>query len=145
MIRCADPGDVPAMHAVYRNSLRGEPQERNFLRLVRRFPQLCCVASRGPAIVGYAIGRIHRGFLTRRDAAFLFSVAVVGAARGEGVGRALVQYFVDCGQSLGLAELDLEVERDNAAAGALYESFGLSTIESPPTGKPRTRFMAGKL
>lgn len=145
LIRSAGREDVPAMHALYRSSLQGVPQERTFAHLVRFFPQLCCVAVQDSRPVGYAVGRVHRGFLTKGAAAFLFSIAVDASVRGEGIGRALVQRFVDSARSLGLVELDLEVERDNVAARTLYESFSLGTLESPPTGKGSTSYMAAKL
>jgi len=133
------------MHAIYGSSLRGIPQERSFAHLVRFFPQLSCVAVHDARLVGYATGRVHRGFLTKGSAAFLFSIAVDSSARGEGIGRALMEYFVDSARSLGLRELDLEVERDNVAARALYESFGMKILDSQPTGQRSTSYMAGKL
>jgi len=145
LVRPATAADLPAIHAVYRASLRGEPQERNFARLARRFPHLCCVAVAEGRCVGYALGRVDKGLLTGQHAAFLFSIGVLTSEQGRGLGRVLVEFFREGARSLGLRELNLEVETENEAARSLYASLGLTILQAPRTGNPATAYMAARL
>jgi len=67
------------------------------------------------------------------DLMYVFTRA---AARGKGVGRALVQAFVDEGRTRGHRIVTLSVETDNAAAIALYEKLGFR-VTSPPQKEGR--------
>jgi ribosomal protein S18 acetylase RimI-like enzyme len=51
-------------------------------------------------------------------------VFVDEAARGTGLGRALVQAAIDRAAERGCRRVDLDVDEDNAPARALYGSFG---------------------
>lgn len=51
-------------------------------------------------------------------------VFVDDAARGTGLGRALVQAAIDRAAERGCRRVDLDVDEDNAPARALYASFG---------------------
>jgi ribosomal protein S18 acetylase RimI-like enzyme len=133
------------MHRLYRSAIPGPPQEFLYAHLVRHFPQLSAVAVAPEGLVGYALGRVQPGFLEPRPAAFLYSIAVAPSHRGRGAGRALFEFFCDGARLLGLREVDLEVERDNAPARSLYAAFGLTETEMPRTGKDRTVHMVGRL
>ena len=78
------------------------------------------VAERGGALVGSAM------VLFRRDsrAARLYSIAVDPAARGGGIGLALLRAGERAARARGADEMRLEVRADNAAAIALYEREG---------------------
>ncbi len=58
------------------------------------------------------------------DEAEILTVAVDPAARGQGLGRALLQAALDRGRAAGAASVFLEVAVDNAAARALYAAAG---------------------
>jgi len=64
------------------------------------------------------------------DVADLDRVAVVPAARGQGLGRELLRTLVDRARDLGAERMLLEVAADNSAAIGLYESFGFTTINT---------------
>ena len=67
-----------------------------------------------------------RGFSLLRtvaDEAELLLLAVSKAVQRRGVGRALLDHFVDQGRSNGVRRLHLEV-RDGNPAVAMYQSFG---------------------
>ena len=145
LLRPAGREDVTAVHRLYQANLEGGPQQANFERLIHRFPQLCWIASRDGECLGYAAGRVHRGFLTKRPSAFLFSIAVTETARGLGMGRALVEAFWDSAKSLGLAEIDLEAEQGNDVALRLYTSLGLEPLRVPRTADEHTVYMAARL
>jgi [ribosomal protein S18]-alanine N-acetyltransferase len=78
------------------------------------------VAERGGALVGSAM------VLFRADsrAARLYSIAVDPAARGGGLGLALLRAGERAAGARGATEMRLEVRADNAAAIALYEREG---------------------
>lgn len=62
------------------------------------------------------------------DVADLRRIAVVSAARRHGVARELLSALVGRAAERGAARILLEVADGNAAAIALYESFGFATI-----------------
>ncbi|OYR34185.1 GNAT family N-acetyltransferase [Vibrio parahaemolyticus] len=54
-----------------------------------------------------------------------FGIAVAKTSRGKGVGRLLMEFLLSyCDEQLNLTRLELEVHANNAAALALYKSFG---------------------
>jgi ribosomal protein S18 acetylase RimI-like enzyme len=97
------------------------------LRLIRdcaRHPtSMFLVARDGAAIVGFVVAR--PGALARMQHAPKLEIIVDATARGRGVGRALMAACVDWARSTPMVEkLGLSVFADNAAAIALYRSFG---------------------
>ena len=60
--------------------------------------------------------------ITQERQAFVAYVAVSAQARGQGVGRALIQAAIAEGQRRNLPHISLMVSADNQAARALYES-----------------------
>lgn len=52
-------------------------------------------------------------------------------ARGAGLGRALVQAAIAAARARGARRMELDVNERNAAAIALYESFGFSATNNP--------------
>ncbi|MDF3071645.1 MAG: family N-acetyltransferase [Polyangiaceae bacterium] len=56
-------------------------------------------------------------------------LGVVAAARGRGVGRALLAHAEALARSLGCVKLSLEVLEDNSLARGLYASFGFRDYE----------------
>lgn len=81
------------------------------------------------------------GFILARvagDEAEILTLAVSPAARGQGLGRALLRAAAGHAQTLGAAKLFLEVGSDNPAALALYAHQGLA-----PVGR-RKAYYAGR-
>ncbi|MGM1028718.1 MAG: ribosomal protein S18-alanine N-acetyltransferase [Actinomycetota bacterium] len=60
------------------------------------------------------------------------TIAVAEAARGRGIGRALLAELLAEAERRGVRELFLEVRADNPAARALYESVGFREIGVRP-------------
>lgn len=71
-------------------------------------------------LLGYALV-FHA---SRHRIARLYSIAVATAARGRGVGRALMDEVISGARQREARELRLEVRKSNAAATALYEQLG---------------------
>jgi ribosomal-protein-alanine N-acetyltransferase len=73
----------------------------------------------------------HNGFVLARvagDEAEILTLAVEPAARGRGLGRALLVSAANHSQSLGAATMFLEVGADNPAALALYAGLGFAKV-----------------
>ncbi|WP_146793755.1 ribosomal protein S18-alanine N-acetyltransferase [Agrococcus baldri] len=60
------------------------------------------------------------------------TIAVDAAARGRGIGRALLAELLAEAERRGVRELFLEVRADNPVARALYESVGFAEIGVRP-------------
>ena len=72
-----------------------------------------------------------RGFVLSRlaaDEAEILTIAVEGASRGRGVGRALLDEALRQASNAGAKAMFLEVGKDNAPALALYERFGFVKV-----------------
>lgn len=63
---------------------------------------------------------------------YVCNVAVSPGFRRRGVASALIQAQIDCGKENGLSEITLEVRSSNAAARALYETFGFVRLGTRP-------------
>ena len=73
-------------------------------------------------------GRVHGFSLLRTvaDEAELLLLAVARGAQRRGVGKSLLEHFVDHGRGNGIRRLHLEV-RDGNPAIAMYQDFGFKT------------------
>jgi ribosomal-protein-alanine N-acetyltransferase len=80
---------------------------------------------RSPGLFGALI------VLTRRNSriARIYSVVVSADARGQGLGRRLVEHSERAMAKRGCEALSLEVREDNAAARALYARMGYCLAE----------------
>jgi ribosomal protein S18 acetylase RimI-like enzyme len=74
--------------------------------------------------VGYVALMLGHSLEYRGRDAFLDELYVVPAARGNGFAKAAMEHVARACHELGVRALHLEVERDNAAAQALYRRFG---------------------
>lgn len=63
-----------------------------------------------------------------------FGISVDKAYWGLGIGRALTAACIQCARQAGYRQLELDVVRENAAAIALYESFGFVEYGCNPKG-----------
>lgn len=66
------------------------------------------------------------------DAFHLMNIAVVPEARGRGLGRALMDDFLADAATVGAPHAWLEVSVANAAALALYRSYGFEDVRIRP-------------
>lgn len=79
------------------------------------------VARRGSRVEGFAIASFHP--LARIG--YLYDLALRPECRGQGLGSALVAALMERFAAAGAVEIWCLVHEDNAAAGRLFESFGL--------------------
>lgn len=97
------------------------------------------LAREGEQALGVAI--CFKGFSSFRGQTLLniHDLAVAPAARGQGVGRALLRAVEQEARQLGGCKITLEVRSDNALAQGLYESVGFHASQ------PQTWFWSKEL
>lgn len=86
----------------------------------------------GGGLRGLAMRGLERP--ARPGVLLLEGICVAPAARGAGIGGALLQSFAAHGRSRGAAELRLEVARSNPRAAALYARHGFEEIARTAAG-----------
>lgn len=97
----------------------GDPwTARSFKDLIGEGHTRTLVAEDGGVIAGYAIGQVAGG------EGEVLNIAVDAPAQRRGIARALLDALLAQLKAGGAATVFLEVRRSNAAAIALYESFG---------------------
>jgi ribosomal protein S18 acetylase RimI-like enzyme len=79
---------------------------------------------------------------TGTDDCWLEDLYVADGARGSGLGRALVDAAFQRAKARGSRRIELDVNEQNTAALAFYESLGFTTEPKPPG---RTLFISRRL
>lgn len=120
-IRRATRTDLPALLALERSAFTTDHLSRRQYR--RHLPSATAVvlaAVDGSVLLGKAIVF----FRSQGDIARLYSIAVAHAARGRGLGQALLAAAEDAARERACTRMRLEVRQDNAGAIRLYERLG---------------------
>ncbi len=84
---------------------------------------MCIVAERDRQVVGFAHCVVHEATWETQPVCYLEDLFVDPAARGQGVGSALVDWLRNAMRAEGWARLYWMTRRDNATARALYDRF----------------------
>lgn len=127
MIRAASVSDIPALRRIEDDSFAVDRlTRRNFHHLLTKGKVSCLVHEDGGRIGGYALLL----FRARVPLARLYSFAVSPAARGNGIGRALLEACERETRARGLGRLRLEVRPDNEGARRMYRAAGFHEIET---------------
>lgn len=107
---------------------------QSFRRLMQRASAQVYVvhAPDSSQLLGYSL------LLTRKNSRIwrLYSLAVASVARGQGVGRLLLEHALQQARSGGAQAISLEVKCDNAAAIALYRDYGFEVVDLLPDYYP---------
>lgn len=117
-LRAAELHDVPAMLQV-ENAAASHPWTQALFESCfsdRYFNHV--VLSDLDVVVGFYIADYIAG------EASLFDIAVEPSQQGKGIGRQLLQHFLQHGLALGAEQFFLEVRASNSPAIALYQSAG---------------------
>ncbi len=85
----------------------------------------------GAAAAGIAQLRFRYGIWRAGGDCLLEDLFVAAAARGTGLGRALLEATLDRARARGCRRVELDVNESNAAALRLYESAGFSATANP--------------
>jgi GNAT superfamily N-acetyltransferase len=86
-------------------------------------------ARAGGELVGYACLYWHFSSLAARESVLMNDLFVSEAARGRGVGRALIEASAAVARGRGAAHLEWSTAPDNLAAQRLYDSTGAERSE----------------
>ncbi|MFC4827352.1 ribosomal protein S18-alanine N-acetyltransferase [Agromyces aurantiacus] len=128
MLRRARPGDLDAIMAIERTTFATDawPEHamRSELEGAHTYYLVVIDDERPDRPLAYA------GLLAPRGSGQgdIQTIAVDAAARGRGIGRALMHALIDEARRRGATELFLEVRADNPVARTLYESLGFEQI-----------------
>lgn len=78
---------------------------------------------------GLAVLRVRPSLWSPANEAYLAELYVVPAARGQGLGRALMEEALAASRAEGADRIELGTSEDDVAARALYESLGFVNRE----------------
>ncbi|MEJ2043766.1 MAG: N-acetyltransferase [Reinekea sp.] len=128
-IRRASAADLDAIDQVEQQSFSGEKFSRRQLRyLLTQAQAATWLAFSEELAVGYCIGLLPHISRPAR----LYSLAVLPVGRGQGIGSALIQQFIDTAMTRGYQRARLEVSEKNTIARRLYEQQGFADIKTLP-------------
>ena len=116
---------------------REQPSDASFEAGVRRLladPNTEFLLGGEPA-AGVCQLRYRYGLWYDGEDCWLEDLFVEEAARGSGLGRALVEAAIWRARERGCARVELDVNEANPAALALYESLGFESWSDPPGGR----------
>ncbi|HET6906809.1 MAG TPA: GNAT family N-acetyltransferase [Rhodanobacteraceae bacterium] len=120
-IRRARPPDLDALTALEEASFDHDRVSRaQFRRHIVSNSAAVLVAEERGRVLGGALLFFRRGARSAR----LYSIAIAHGARGQGLGKALLEAAEREARKRGSTAMRLEVRTDNAAAIALYEKRG---------------------
>ncbi len=100
--------------------------------LLRNDDTVLLLAGEGPH--GIAVLRFRLALWSAGLEASLAELYVVPAHRGNGIGRALMEYAVTVARQRGADTMEIGVDEPDLAARALYESLGFTNRTGPPPG-----------
>jgi ribosomal-protein-alanine N-acetyltransferase len=127
-VRVAAPEDLPAILAIERASFSDPWSRGSFVSLLERPRVFFAVAVDGPK--RDVVGHVVTWFVL--DEAELANLAVLPAARGRGIGSALLGAALAAAEARGATTMYLEVRASNRAALALYGSRGFREVGRRP-------------
>ncbi len=112
----------------YRHHLPAEVTDSAFARLIDpKAPLHGLVAERGGALLGFAHYQFHPSTWALRDYCYLEDLYVEPAARGGGVGRALIQGVYAEADRRGAATVHWLTQEFNSDGRALYDTLARRT------------------
>lgn len=137
-IDAAGPRDLPDVADLFRAYAAALPVDLNAQRFIEELAGLpgAYAPPRGALLLARAPSAEPLGCIALRpldaEACEVKRLYVVPAARGLGLGRALVAALIEEAQRLGYREMKLDTLPEMAAAVALYRRLGFAPI--PPYG-----------
>jgi ribosomal-protein-alanine N-acetyltransferase len=120
-LRRARPDDLAALVDLELASFAYDRMSARQFRRHLSSPSAAVLLAEGDdGLLGSTILFFRRGSTRAR----LYSLATAAAARGRGIGKALLNAAEDLARERGMHWISLEVRRDNSAAVQLYETHG---------------------
>jgi GNAT superfamily N-acetyltransferase len=130
-IRSVLPNDQPSWQRLWRGycdfyqaGLRDEVTQRTWQRILDPDSAIMCVlAEVDGQVVGFAHCVVHENTWETQPVCYLEDLYVDPAARGRGVGKALLEWLRNAMRAEGWARLYWVTHKDNRTARALYDQF----------------------
>ena len=125
LLRRAGVDDLDAIMAIEQATFATDAWSSELMRAELDNAHTYYLVAQGAGVEGYA------GLLAPQGAgqADIQTIAVVEGARGQGLGRTLMNALLSEARTRGADEVFLEVRADNLAAQHLYESLGFARID----------------
>ena len=131
LIRAATPADEPAWRdlwaqylAFYAVTLPDIVTRRTWFRAMDPLSPLNArLAVQGDRVLGFALSHWHLSTWAEGADGYLEDLYVTGAARGLGLGRALIDDLIEFAKTQGWSRLYWHTDEDNTRARALYDSY----------------------
>jgi GNAT superfamily N-acetyltransferase len=131
LIRDAAPADEARWRALwqaylayYRTDLAPQVTDATWARIVDPDSRMSCrVAELDGAVVGFAVWHHHLASWHVADDCYLEDLFVDPAARGGGIGRALLDDLFALARARGFGRIYWHTNTGNARARALYDSY----------------------
>jgi ribosomal protein S18 acetylase RimI-like enzyme len=99
---------------------------------LREHPErLIRLALHGPQVVGAAVCFIGFSTFSAKPRLNVHDLCVLGAHRGQGLGRGLLESVLEGARAAGCSGVTLEVRGDNEVAQRLYRSLGFNGGSAP--------------
>lgn len=121
LLRPPEPRDGAALHRLIGNC---PPLDENsvYCNLLQctHFAETSVLAESGAGLLGAISAYLIPG---REDTLFVWQVAVDKSARGQAIGRRMLNHILARTQCAGVRYLETTVTRDNAASWAMFEGF----------------------
>ena len=125
LLRRAGLDELDAIMAIETATFATDAWSREIMRSELKNKHSYYLVALGNGVDGYAGLRAPTG----TGQADIQTIAVVEGARGQGLGRTLMNALLSEARSRGADEVFLEVRADNPAAHHLYESLGFEQID----------------
>ena len=131
IIRSALPSDEAAWRALWRGycdfyaaQVGDAVTDRTWKRILDPDSAiLCMVAEVEGQVYGFANCVVHENTWESQPVCYLEDLYVVPAARGHGIGKAMIEWLRNAMRAEGWARLYWVTHQDNANARALYDRF----------------------
>lgn len=131
MIREVTPSDEAAFRALWQGfldyydmTLPAEVTNATWVRLMDpSCPMKARLAELAGVVVGFAIHQHHPSSWVAGDDCYLEDLYVAPEARGQGIGRALIEDLMAIGRARGWHRIWWATDMDNAGARKLYDSI----------------------
>lgn len=124
----ADEDAFRRLYAAYVAFLASTVEPAVVSHTIRRFSDpssgmFCRIAEAGGVVRGFAVCLLHEGTWVTRPICYLEDLFVDPAARGAGLGRALIEDLAAICRDRGYARLYWHTQASNATARRLYDRF----------------------
>lgn len=103
-----------------------------FRELLPTGETVALLAGDGPE--GFAVLRFRPSLYTPAADCYLAELYVVPSRRGQGLGRAMMDFALSLARERGADHFELTTAHDDVAARGLYESLGFTNREGSPDG-----------